>query len=627
MASSQEVIERFVWAMCHEQTGETRPSGWQTLTPSNDRCFANLVAREVYSYGTHFPLARFCPRKRGASLWLINGDAWRGGWGTTQRHQSEARSAIARAVDKANGKLQSIIVPFSALDGAGIDRDSIRPIDVTADRWLEETRELYVSPDRIVRIREAANTPPDGYGNGFPEGIREAAHGKGEATVGNLRLSLTTTFRGHSYDGVNAAGYHTGSWKEYVPAREEWWIDGSHHATPHADGRVTYIVRSHRLGESLFRADVVDTVETWTHEASGQTIRRTQSGDVPGRANREGWTRDWQRRRRTFTFLSSFDYQERAPLYFLCALPKSSRATTVAAAIDDLASRAVHAAYARGLDVKRQGDVFGIATALDDATVYGRAKRRARRSVARGESYPRLGEDGYRRPVSQTALRRYEKLRRELYAQYRAEDMATCAMPKTDANYKGIRRRNMDTMARALFGEWAGIPDNGRRQYSSYDATRASERLATLTRGRDNGYAIGRSSRPDGASEYRWRMIANGTKQERVLVTIPGSNHGKDRRRAIESWRRASEDAARRLKLDDATRWNEGRRMARETVRLLGTDHTATEVVIARNGATYARGVMRHERRNSWETSDHRAVKLDGARWYLMVRNTVPRAG
>ena len=54
---------------------------------------------------------------------------------------------------------------------------------------------------------------------------------------------------------------------------------------------------------------------------------------------------------------------------------------------------------------------------------------------------------------------------------------------------------------------------------------------------------------------------------------------------------------------------------------LLGTAHTATEMLIPQTGETYARGIMRHEpgRRGP----DHAAIKLVG--WHLIVRNTVPR--
>lgn len=72
------------------------------------------------------------------------------------------------------------------------------------------------------------------------------------------------------------------------------------------------------------------------------------------------------RRRR---FLSSFDYQEARPLYFLCEMPRSSKAQTVARAYEDLKPEAVKQAEHVGLEPTRQGDVFAIPTNLSTREV------------------------------------------------------------------------------------------------------------------------------------------------------------------------------------------------------------------------------------------------------------------
>jgi hypothetical protein len=70
--------------------------------------------------------------------------------------------------------------------------------------------------------------------------------------------------------------------------------------------------------------------------------------------------RDGRRHR----FLSSFDYQESRPLYFLCELPRSSTAETVEQAYEDLRPDEVKAADEAGIEVTRQGDIFAIPTEL-----------------------------------------------------------------------------------------------------------------------------------------------------------------------------------------------------------------------------------------------------------------------
>src|SRR5919201_2070108 len=85
--------------------------GWKTrhVRGTDHRAFADLHAREVYSYGKHFPLFRFVPREgRRPPLFVINGDTWRGGLSATSSHQAIARDAIAVS------GVRSIILPFSA---------------------------------------------------------------------------------------------------------------------------------------------------------------------------------------------------------------------------------------------------------------------------------------------------------------------------------------------------------------------------------------------------------------------------------------------------------------------------------------------------------------------------------
>ena len=89
---------------------------------------------------------------------------------------------------------------------------------------------------------------------------------------------------------------------------------------------------------------------------------RQWSGTCPNKAcrGRGRWTTTHKRRAK---FLSGFDHNETRRCYFFCELPKMSE-TTVAAAYDALKPTAVRYAEVVGREVRRQGDIFAIETAL-----------------------------------------------------------------------------------------------------------------------------------------------------------------------------------------------------------------------------------------------------------------------
>lgn len=66
---------------------------------------------------------------------------------------------------------------------------------------------------------------------------------------------------------------------------------------------------------------------------------------------------------------------------------------------------------------------------------------------------------------------------------------------------------------------------------------------------------------------------------------------------------------------------------ARRALMIYATGHTATEVVVSKKGVTYIRGIMHHD--PSLETPgrdrEHMDVPLPGSKWFVAVRNTVPR--
>lgn len=78
-------------------------------------------------------------------------------------------------------------------------------------------------------------------------------------------------------------------------------------------------------------------------------------------------------------------------------------------------------------------------------------------------------------------------------------------------------------------------------------------------------------------------------------------------------------------------RWYGHSDRARRALMIYGTAHTADEVVVTTKGVTYIRGTMYHDPQleTTGRMREHRAVDLRDvapeSRWFLAVRNTVPR--
>ena len=85
-----------------------------------------------YSYGRHFPLLHITRDKKGnITQVILNGDRWSGnsGFGTpTLSHQSWVRGAVQKA------GFSHCIIPFSVLEAARLDYNSVVPVEVTRDR-------------------------------------------------------------------------------------------------------------------------------------------------------------------------------------------------------------------------------------------------------------------------------------------------------------------------------------------------------------------------------------------------------------------------------------------------------------------------------------------------------------
>lgn len=109
----------------------------------------NIVVHDdtVYSYGRHFEMARVLRDAKGrATLILINGDVY--GTVSSAGHQSEVRGIIGRD----RGDVPSVILPHSALRAAGIDLDSIMPLDTKPDGWVYSPTSADKLPDVALKV-------------------------------------------------------------------------------------------------------------------------------------------------------------------------------------------------------------------------------------------------------------------------------------------------------------------------------------------------------------------------------------------------------------------------------------------------------------------------------------------
>lgn len=314
----------------------------RTTRPNLSARADNVIAWEgrIDSYGSHFTLAEPIRDNRGTVTgWLLNGDRYSV---STTRHQNTVRNACERT------GLPTLIIPFSALDSAGIVRSTVRPVEITTDGWetirhpsptlpdgatwhkRERWEYVDLSADELaakVDERNASEAVETERRNGYIRDAAEGSYWHGRdfepprvITADDLGDWQRREHRctGHYYTlGMGRRGWPTVA------------VDGvTSHDTIPTGGTYTWETSRHWLGESVVRAAV-----------------RT------GRGPRE---------RRWSYFLSGFDLQESRRLYFFAELPRGPKPTTVAEAYEVLKPDTVKAAEIMGRDVTRQGDIFGV---------------------------------------------------------------------------------------------------------------------------------------------------------------------------------------------------------------------------------------------------------------------------
>ena len=365
------------------------------LSAREGRMYSNWQ-HEIFSYGSHFEMGRFLFNKdRSPKAVLLNGDRW---GPTTSRHQARVRSAA-----QGTG-LPVVIIPYSALDAAGIRRDTVELIDVMPDRivptyhsfyewqpgwqWRDDPINAYVDLTQEELDALAARRFGKAYGEW------EKRHQYALEELGQIKSYYT--WRQYLREDskptwaqarASIHEHEKRQWRQvdsernlYTSARGNVIID----VEQLEDGRTHYSWTTHRhwLGGSLITGEVPWTEWRRCKACNGfQASRETPSDQVcrtcwgRGRVSRE--------RRRVSYFVSDFDHNEPSEVYFFCELPQGVKPKTLDEAIEALKPDTVRLAEQMGRDVARQGDIFAVH--LEKLT-----KRELRKAGARFEKRGQL---------------------------------------------------------------------------------------------------------------------------------------------------------------------------------------------------------------------------------------------
>lgn len=649
---------------------------------NRDEIVVDSRLRRLYSYGTHFPLVEYVPRGRGRKrdLFVLNGDTWFGsgrGWhrSRTGSHQESVRQYVATCSDA-----DSLILPFSAIDGSGIEVSSIRPIEVRDDaRWTElhplpadapdmddlASADTFKETDDRSTVDWQGNPLPDGHFRGTWH--RDYVWKRANATYSRTIYRASSVWSGPD---ANARTWTLApSWDE--PTSDSRYLNGFSLELD-TDGSWKSESHEHRLGDALFSAirpineptRAARPFETSKSDARGSVqLRAMPAGESPGSVLCEqaedrnhvagpgtGATTGpesmpaciycglplvaqgiWRRRA---TYLSSFDYQEWPPLYFLAEVPPAARPKTVDEAIEALAPPAVHAAYARGRDVLRQGDIFFIGTELVREDLIERGATFARFSLITHSAQPRRLEPHYRPGPTAADIRKEKRYARRLWR----ESFRSAAARATSGDIASARPKS----EKGTRAKWRKIRADHARDVAFQRAKLRRLTLRGPRFGDREPYRMHNETSAE-ASRRSWLTELKQTRETLDALMAAGARdhvghlharHARDEYRhrygtnASGLWARAELDARDRYR-PALNQGEQYRAAVRRALAIYGTAHSATEVATCRDGTTYARGIARHvpeldpDRRGG---RDHRHLDLgDRETWYLAVRNTVPR--
>lgn len=366
------------WGM--SRAGEAAIDAWHKLvtgqsTEEPEDCNQIKVRGDVlYSYGNHFELARPLRNKRGKiHSYLLNGDTYSQ---STTQHQSHVRYLLRDE--------QTVIIPYEALNSAGIDLETVQIIHTKPDTHTTTHHRTTERPPRSKWV----NHPIHKDRRLTPEEVTaelDKMHAEALASYAlYIRWSEEATARGET------GGYWGRKVAEGPPKRAE--------KLPESAMTIRYVAsherRLHRNGREWGGEIDVKTLPDGTLEYSWSTTRHWL-GESLIRA-RVTWqdAKDWPKRHHRWAYyLSGFDHEEARPLYFFAELPRGVKPETVQEAYETLKPDPVKVAEQMNRPVFRQGDIFGVPLeAMDRKALKAMGARIERRRMAEIELSPVMRE-------------------------------------------------------------------------------------------------------------------------------------------------------------------------------------------------------------------------------------------
>lgn len=383
------------WGM--SKTAYAAVDGWHKMVTGQsdeepDDCFQIMVRGDLlYSYGRHFELARPLRNKRGkVHGYLLNGDTYSQ---TTSAHQSHVRHLLSDE--------KTVIIPYEALNSAGIDLETVQIVHVKPDRWTTTHHRTTERPPRskwvnhpIYKTRrltdEEVNAELDRRHEETMKSynLRVKWHGEklaaGQKSVWTSAIEAGPPVRPDKLpESAMTVRYVAGHDRKLHRNGRDWGDEIDVQTLPGGTLEYAWSTTRHWLGESLIRARI-----TWTAQHECKTCHGTGWGIGPTQ-----WRNTWIgcpdcKGRGGFTtthhrwayYLSGFDHEEARPLYFFAELPHGVKPETVAEAYETLKPDPVQLAEQMGRPIFRQGDIFGVPTRMDAKALKAQGARMVRRN-------------------------------------------------------------------------------------------------------------------------------------------------------------------------------------------------------------------------------------------------------
>jgi len=390
---NREVVQRYVGDLCNGGRNGRRYRGGTLFVSSDDELIYNRRGGDrSHAWGP----VTLCHWNQKNRLFVLNGDGFADRFATGW--QTNLRGVVQTAVRTDEGAAppawgttfsaqgaRYILVPFRALDAAGIDRDTIRVVEMQQDGFelVWHPVEPFTRPVVPPKPKEL----PTGWSIVENQPHRRTYRIELAGNRWQLIAHNSSRFR-HRETGETKQYLAYSDRKEYWQPIESWgWLNNA--ASVWAVSESGPSVWTTLTRHSFLRAN---TLNEWVRdhpdpgrEATGWVERVHHLGAALFTAKGTDGKRH--------LYLSAFDEQERnQPMYYLARLPDEAKKTVsnYGEAILALAPPLVHQAWAKGIPVHRQGDVFAIQTNLTDEQVYQNARSRVRRDIVLAEQDARL---------------------------------------------------------------------------------------------------------------------------------------------------------------------------------------------------------------------------------------------